>query len=47
MLVSSDLVLDGIGRWAEDVIPLTNIPPAVVAAELKRSGAEFLINLFQ
>ncbi len=42
--VSSGPVLDGIGNWVADVIPLTTAAPVDVAAELKRTGTEILIN---
>jgi myo-inositol-1-phosphate synthase len=37
-------VLDGIGRYLKDVVPVAGTPEADVVEELERSGAEILIN---
>lgn len=42
--VSSGPVLDGIGHWLEDVIPVTETAAVDVAEVLKETGAEILIN---
>lgn len=42
--VRSGPVMDGIGKWIADVIPLTDEPAVDVAAELKRTNTEILIN---
>jgi myo-inositol-1-phosphate synthase len=42
--VSSGPVLDGIGRWLTEIIPVTEVPPVDVAAVLKDVGAEVVIN---
>ena len=43
-IVQSGPVMDGIGKWVADVIPLTEAPAIDVAAELKRTGTEVLVN---
>ena len=43
-IVRSGPVMDGIGKWIADVIPLTDEPPVDVAAELTRTGTEILVN---
>ena len=43
-VVQSGPVMDGIGKWIADVIPLTDQPAVDVAAELKRTGTEILVN---
>jgi myo-inositol-1-phosphate synthase len=43
-IVRSGPVMDGIGKWVADVIPLTDEPPVDIAAELKRTGTQILVN---
>jgi len=44
VVVQSGPVLDGIGKWVVDCVPLTGSPPVDVAAELKRAGVQVLVN---
>ncbi|MBZ0218234.1 MAG: inositol-3-phosphate synthase [Fimbriimonadaceae bacterium] len=42
--VSSGPVLDGVGHWLKDVIPLTEADPVNIAETLKATGTEIMIN---